>query len=156
VSESIVAERRAVRARTQRTDLLGGGTVAEALLAVLHAGDLRVLGAYAGLGQLLQLAFGNTRAAFINVSKAAVRWLTPPQHYASSSFSLRGFCPNCGTPLEYDEVDIGVGTLRGNPGCPECHWVPPARVCGRCKHPWHPADECCENCGWEFTEVPHE
>jgi len=33
-------------------------------------------------------------------------------------------CPNCGAPLEYDEVDIGVGTLRGNPGCPECHWTP--------------------------------
>jgi len=33
-------------------------------------------------------------------------------------------CPKCGTELEYDEVDIGVGTLRGNPGCPECHWTP--------------------------------
>jgi hypothetical protein len=25
--------------------------------------------------------------------------------------------------LEYDEVDIGVGTMRGNPGCPDCHWT---------------------------------
>jgi hypothetical protein len=36
-------------------------------------------------------------------------------------------CPNCGAELEFDEVDIGVGTLRGNPGCPECHWTPPAQ-----------------------------
>jgi hypothetical protein len=34
-------------------------------------------------------------------------------------------CPNCGGELEYDEVDIGVGTLQGNPGCPSCHWTPP-------------------------------
>lgn len=33
-------------------------------------------------------------------------------------------CPRCGTELEYDEVDIGVGTMKGNPGCPECHWTP--------------------------------
>jgi hypothetical protein len=33
-------------------------------------------------------------------------------------------CPKCGEPLEFDEVDIGVGTVRGNPGCPACHWVP--------------------------------
>lgn len=33
-------------------------------------------------------------------------------------------CPRCGEPLEYDEVDIGVGTMRGNPGCPACFWTP--------------------------------
>jgi ribosomal protein S27AE len=33
-------------------------------------------------------------------------------------------CPRCGSDLEYDEVDIGVGIQRGNPGCPDCHWVP--------------------------------
>lgn len=33
-------------------------------------------------------------------------------------------CPRCGEPLEYDEVDVGVGTVRGNPGCPSCHWSP--------------------------------
>lgn len=37
-------------------------------------------------------------------------------------------CPRCGEPLEYDEVDIGVGTLRGQPGCPSCHWTPTAVV----------------------------
>ena len=34
-------------------------------------------------------------------------------------------CPNCGHQLEYDEVDIGVGTLRGNYWCPNCRWTPP-------------------------------
>jgi hypothetical protein len=32
-------------------------------------------------------------------------------------------CPRCGEPLEFDEVDVGVGVIRGNPGCPACHWV---------------------------------
>lgn len=31
-------------------------------------------------------------------------------------------CPECGAELVWDEVDIGVGTERGNPGCPECLW----------------------------------
>ena len=33
-------------------------------------------------------------------------------------------CSRCGGQLNFDEVDIGVGTLRGNPGCPEGPWVP--------------------------------
>lgn len=33
-------------------------------------------------------------------------------------------CPVCGGELEFDEVDIGIGTLRGRPGCPDCHWTP--------------------------------
>lgn len=33
-------------------------------------------------------------------------------------------CPVCGAPLEYDEVDVGIGTVRGRPGCPDCHWTP--------------------------------
>lgn len=35
-------------------------------------------------------------------------------------------CPRCGEALEFDEVDIGVGVMRGNPGCPNCHWTPDA------------------------------
>jgi hypothetical protein len=37
-------------------------------------------------------------------------------------------CPKCGEPLEYDEVDVGVGVIRGNAGCPACHWMPAALV----------------------------
>ena len=32
-------------------------------------------------------------------------------------------CPKCGTKLDFDEVDIGEGTLRGNYRCPGCGWV---------------------------------
>lgn len=32
-------------------------------------------------------------------------------------------CPKCGGELEYDEVDVGVGVIKANPGCPACHWT---------------------------------
>jgi DNA-directed RNA polymerase subunit RPC12/RpoP len=34
-------------------------------------------------------------------------------------------CPDCGSLLEFDEVDLGVGFVRGNPRCPDCGWKPP-------------------------------
>lgn len=47
-------------------------------------------------------------------------------------------CPRCGGELEYDEVDIGVGTMRGNPGCPDCGWMPNTHddlcECETCQH----------------------
>jgi len=33
-------------------------------------------------------------------------------------------CPSCNMPLEFVEVDIGVGIIRGNYYCPECNWTP--------------------------------
>ena len=39
-----------------------------------------------------------------------------------------GKCPECGYPLEADEVDVGVGVIYGNYGCPNCHWTPPLRA----------------------------
>jgi hypothetical protein len=32
-------------------------------------------------------------------------------------------CPVCGGETEQDEVDVGVGVIRGPRGCPACHWV---------------------------------
>jgi len=34
-------------------------------------------------------------------------------------------CPECGEELDYDEVDIGVGTFKGNYRCPNpaCGWI---------------------------------
>jgi formate-dependent nitrite reductase cytochrome c552 subunit len=37
---------------------------------------------------------------------------------------MKDECPNCGFELTFDEVDIGVGVLKGNPGCENCHWTP--------------------------------
>ncbi len=67
--------------------------------------------------RMCQLAFGSTRATFINVLQASVRWLgDAPKQYASSKFALRGFCPDCGTPLSFAYVDskrmdLSVGSL---------------------------------------------
>lgn len=36
------------------------------------------------------------------------------------------WCPACALPLDYDEVDIGVGTLKGDFRCPDCGWRPNA------------------------------
>lgn len=32
-------------------------------------------------------------------------------------------CPRCGAECERDEADVGIGTIGGAWGCPECHWV---------------------------------
>ena len=31
-------------------------------------------------------------------------------------------CPKCGGECFRDEVDVGVGTIYGPYGCPECSW----------------------------------
>lgn len=67
--------------------------------------------------RMCQLAFGNTRAAFINLRKDQVTWTgAPPTRYASSKIALRGFCGNCGTPLTFeylasDHMDLSVGSF---------------------------------------------
>jgi len=70
-----------------------------------------------------------------------------PQDATAVSSVLGDTCPRCGGQLDYDEVDIGVGTLRGNPGCPDCHWVPGHSEtpvsCPRCGTPGD-QDDCRE------------
>jgi hypothetical protein len=67
--------------------------------------------------RMCQLAFGNTRAAFFNVRKDALRWVgEAPSRYASSRIAVRGFCSQCGTPLSFDypegeRIDLSVGSL---------------------------------------------
>lgn len=67
--------------------------------------------------RMCQLAFGNTRAAFFNLRKSDVRWLTaPPSYYASSKIARRGFCGRCGTPLSFEfldgeNMDLSAGSL---------------------------------------------
>ena len=67
--------------------------------------------------RMCQLAFGNTRAAFLNLRKSELTWTaTPPSYYASSKFARRGFCPTCGTPLSFEylgseRMDLSIGSL---------------------------------------------
>ena len=67
--------------------------------------------------RMCQLAFGNTRAAFFNVPRAALQWEgAEPTYYASSKFAQRGFCGTCGTPLTFAYVDsmrmdLSIGSL---------------------------------------------
>lgn len=92
--------------------------------------------------RMCQLAFGNTRAAFINVPQASVRWLgQPAKFHASSSFALRGFCPECGTPLTFayrdsKRMDLSVGSLD-EPGRvhPVSHFAIESRIAE-----WHAED----------------
>lgn len=92
--------------------------------------------------RMCQLAFGNTRAAFLNLRKDEVRWTgAPPKFYASSKFARRGFCPDCGTPLSFEYVDsermdLAVGSLDDPSALkPVSHFAIETRIAG-----WHGDD----------------
>jgi len=67
--------------------------------------------------RMCQLAFGNTRAAYLNLRKAEVRWTgEEPARYASSKIACRRFCGHCGTPLSFEfndseRMDLSVGSV---------------------------------------------
>jgi hypothetical protein len=84
--------------------------------------------------RMCQLAFGNTRAAYLNLRKDQVRWLQPPAYYASSKIARRGFCSHCGTPLSFEfldseRMDLAVGSLD-EPGAlkPTEHFAVESRI----------------------------
>jgi hypothetical protein len=92
--------------------------------------------------RMCQLAFGNTRAAFLNLRKDELRWLgAAPAYYASSKFARRGFCNRCGTPLTFEyldseRIDISIGSLD-DPGAikPTTHFGVESRIAA-----WHVDD----------------
>jgi len=91
--------------------------------------------------RMCQLAVGNTRAAFLNVRKAELRWLSVPAYYASSKIARRGFCAHCGTPLSFDypdseRIDLTVGSLD-DPSLlkPTTHFAIESRIAS-----WHADD----------------
>ena len=92
--------------------------------------------------RMCQLATGNTRAAFLNLRKAELRWTgEPPTYYASSKIARRGFCSTCGTPLTFDypdseRLDLTVGSLD-DPSLlkPTTHFSVETRIAG-----WHADD----------------
>jgi hypothetical protein len=91
--------------------------------------------------RMCQLAFGNTRAAFLNLRKAEVRWLSEPAYYASSKIARRGFCSRCGTPLSFEyldseRMDLAVGSLDDPSALkPTAHFAVESRI-----EAWHVED----------------
>jgi hypothetical protein len=91
--------------------------------------------------RMCQLAFGNTRAAFINLRKSEVTWLSAPAYYASSKIARRGFCSHCGTPLAFEyldseRMDLAAGSLD-DPSLlkPTAHFAIESRIAA-----WHADD----------------
>jgi hypothetical protein len=92
--------------------------------------------------RMCQLAFGNTRAAFVNVRKDQVAWTADaPTRYASSKIALRGFCGRCGTPLSFeylssDRMDLSAGSFDHPEALrPVAHFAVESRIAS-----WHAAD----------------
>lgn len=92
--------------------------------------------------RMCQLAFGNTRAAFLNLRKDQLRWLgATPVYYASSKIARRGFCKRCGTPLTFEyfdseRIDISVGSLDDPEAIkPTTHFGVESRIAA-----WHGED----------------
>jgi hypothetical protein len=91
---------------------------------------------------MCQLAFGNTRAAFVNLRKDQVAWSgAAPTRYASSKIALRGFCGRCGTPLSFEylsseRMDLSVGSFDHPEALrPVAHFAVESRIA-----PWHVPD----------------
>lgn len=67
--------------------------------------------------RMCKKATGGIAAAFVQLPRSAVRWLTEPDWYASSPIAQRPFCSACGTPLGFawadgsGDVDLTVGSF---------------------------------------------
>ena len=91
--------------------------------------------------RMCQLAFGNTRAAYLNLRKSDLQWLTEPSWYASSKIARRGFCNHCGTPLSFEfldseRMDLSVGSLDEPSAVkPTEHFAVESRIAA-----WHAPD----------------
>jgi len=91
--------------------------------------------------RMCQLAFGNTRAAYINLRKTEVNWLQSPSYYASSKIARRGFCSRCGTPLSFEfldseRMDLSIGSLDDPAAItPTSHFSVETRIAN-----WHADD----------------
>jgi hypothetical protein len=92
--------------------------------------------------RMCQLAFGNTRAAFLNLRKDQLSWTqAQPARYASSKIALRGFCDRCGTPLTFEylaseRMDLSVGSFDHPEKLkPVSHFAVESRIAS-----WHAPD----------------
>ncbi|UHD44805.1 GFA family protein [Aureimonas altamirensis] len=72
--------------------------------------------------RMCQKAFGNLFAPLVSVGSARLQWTgAEPSRFQSSSHVMRGFCPNCGTPLTYEAPD-GVALAIGAFDDPSALW----------------------------------
>ncbi len=63
--------------------------------------------------RMCQKAFGGLYAPLVNLGTAEIVWTKrEPKRFRSSNHVLRGFCPDCGTPLTYEAPD-GVALAIG-------------------------------------------
>jgi len=91
--------------------------------------------------RMCQLAFGNTRATYLNLRKSEVQWLVEPTYFASSKIARRGFCSHCGTPLSFEfldseRMDLSVGSLDDPSAIkPTEHYAVESRIAA-----WHVPD----------------
>ena len=65
--------------------------------------------------RMCQKAFGNVFAPLVSIPEGALTWTrAEPKRFQSSNFVLRGFCPECGTPLTYEAPDglaVAIGAF---------------------------------------------
>jgi len=67
--------------------------------------------------RMCKKATGGVAAAFVQLPREAVRWLTEPDWYTSSQVARRPFCRTCGTPLGFawadgtGQMDLTVGSF---------------------------------------------
>jgi hypothetical protein len=65
--------------------------------------------------RMCQKAFGAFYAPLVTVDTAKVKWTRgEPKRWRSSNIAVRGFCPDCGTPLTYetaDELAVAIGAF---------------------------------------------
>ena len=65
--------------------------------------------------RMCQKAFGSFYAPLVHTKRGTLVWTkAEPKRFRSSNVALRGFCPDCGTPLTYEvepEISIAIGAL---------------------------------------------
>lgn len=89
--------------------------------------------------KMCQRATGAACAVLVRFRQADVVWTAKPKIYRSSPIAVRGFCPDCGSPLflQYDNDDfvrLTIGAFdQGDQLKPEGHYGVESRL------PW---DDC--------------
>lgn len=66
--------------------------------------------------RMCQKATGGIAAAFVQIGRERVSWLSEPDWYQSSPIAHRPFCSRCGTPLGFafldgEGVDLTIGSF---------------------------------------------